>query len=130
MIENQRPYADDADKAVSKVLDFLRLWASFQFPRLLRAMSRIQAYLLRRAKLNPGDYEAFASQVEHHFLDPTLVALDEYGIPIQLARKLSRWISPDGDLDVVLERLKSLNLDELPLEPFEYEFLYDTQRYL
>jgi hypothetical protein len=36
----------------------------------------------------PGDYDAYASQVEHLYMDPTLMALDEYGIPIQLAIKL------------------------------------------
>lgn len=130
LIENQIPYSDNPDKAVSKVLDFLRLWASFQFPRLLRALSRIQAYILRRAGKDPGDYEAFASQVENLFMDPTLIALDEYGIPIQLARKLAPQLKPNGDLDEVLARLKALPLDEMELHPFEHEILRDAQSYL
>ena len=130
LILGQLAFSDSADEAVTKVLDFLRLWANLHFPRLLRALDHIQKDVLGRLNLPTGDYEGYASEVENLYLDPTLIALDEYGIPLQLARKLAPFLRPQGDLDEVLSRLKSLDLDLIDLEPFEHEILSDAQRYL
>jgi hypothetical protein len=35
-----------------------------------------------------GNYECFAGQIENWFLDPAIMALDEYGIPVQVRSKL------------------------------------------
>src|SRR5690606_25789238 len=52
-IRQERDVQTDPDGAVQSVLDFIRLWATFHFPRLLRAMERIQRHvyegLARRA---------------------------------------------------------------------------------
>ncbi|MBZ0186759.1 MAG: hypothetical protein K8F91_10965, partial [Candidatus Obscuribacterales bacterium] len=130
LIEDQLKYEPDADKAVPAVLDFVRLWAGFHFPRLLRAVDRIQKDIFLRHKLHPGDYSFFAGQVENLFLDPALVALDEYGIPIELSRKLKRYLATNGDLDESLNRLKKLDLSTLRLSSFELELLSDTRSYL
>jgi DEAD/DEAH box helicase/Helicase conserved C-terminal domain len=121
---------DDADAAVTSVLDFTRLWAMFHFPRLLRAVERIQLDVFRRHNLQAGDYSVFASHVENLFLDGALIALDEYGVPIELARKLESRLSTQGDLDATLVLLKSLNLAKLNLSPFEREILQDAQDHL
>ena len=108
----------------------MRLWANIGFPRLLRAVDHIQRYVFASAGLTPGDYEAYASQVESLFHEPTLIALDEYGIPFQLALKIAPELQPLDDLDQVLIRLKGLLLDDLGLLPFEREVLEDACRYL
>lgn len=130
MIQQQMLYDKDADRSVQAILDFLRLWAQFHFPRLLRTIDTIQKDIFSRNELPNGDYEAFATCVEHLFLDPTLVALDEYGIPIQLARKLAPRLQPNGDLDQVLARLKGLAPTNLNVSAFEADLLADAQRYL
>ena len=119
LIAQQLAFEPDPEKSVPNVLDFLRLWAMFHFPRLLRAVGRIQLEVFRQAGLKPGDYSIFAGQVENLFLDPAVVALDEYGIPIELGRRLESVLQPEGNLDVALERLTTLNLDSLELDPFE-----------
>jgi hypothetical protein len=118
------------DDAVQQTLDFLRLWATFSFPRFLRAIDLIQRDVLNRQGLPTGNYEAYAKKVESLFLDPAIVALDEYGIPLELAKKLHHYIHSDGDLDATLEALKTLQLEKLSLSAFERELILDTQEYL
>ena len=111
---------------MQSVLDFLRLWANFNFPRLLRLLDRIQKDLFRRAGMPPGDYEYFANKVENYFLDPGIVALDEYGIPLEVA-KLHRNLVSDGNLDGTLEKLRQLDVEKPSLSAFEKALVLDAQ---
>jgi len=63
--------APSPDEAVETVLDFLRQWAGFEFPRLLMALHRIQRHVFTELKRPPGNYEVFAARVEGMFM-PTL----------------------------------------------------------
>lgn len=121
-------YSHDADKAVAQVLDFLRLWANFHFPQLLRALDRIQKDVFRRLRRQSGDYGLYASKIENRFVDPPLVALEEYGIPLEVARKLRRYLLPYDDLDGALQRLRSLSLDNTNLTGFEKALVRDAQK--
>ncbi|MBS1956610.1 MAG: DEAD/DEAH box helicase [Cyanobacteria bacterium SZAS-4] len=118
------------DRAVTDVLDFIRMWAMYHFPRLLRAVDRIQQDVFARFNLRTGDYSSFATKVENLFVDSSLIALDEYGVPLELARKLETRLSTNGDLDATLVILKSLNLAKLNLTRFEFELLKDAQEHL
>jgi hypothetical protein len=77
-----------------------------------------------------GDYTFYASKIENFFLDPAIVALDEYGIPIQLGRKLESYLSPDGNLDLALQNLATLDASSLDLSSFEHELLINAQNSL
>ena len=129
-LQKDLEYYKDPDEAVPKTLDFFRLWASFHFPRLLRAVGRIQAEVFSRYELSPGNYDYFAGQVENFFLDPSIVALDEYGIPIQTAIKLERYLNTEGDLDVALSNLAVLDVSKIPLSQFEIDLISDAQESL
>ncbi len=120
----------EIDEVVQSVLDFLRLWAQHHFPRHLMALSRIQQDIFDKAGLQSGNYESYAKSVENLFLDPAIVALDEYGIPIELARKLEGYLKPDSDIDMALMNLKHLNPDRIGLSEFEVELIKDAQLYL
>lgn len=105
------------DDVVEDTLDFLRSWAaSFAFPRYLLTIDRIQKAVFSKVRRPAGDYSFFAGQVENWFLNPALMALDEYGIPIQVSHKLQHLLLPqgEGNLDAVLDRLRRLNVDVLP----------------
>ncbi|GAA5506702.1 DEAD/DEAH box helicase [Novipirellula caenicola] len=121
---------DEPDVAVQKVLDFLRLWANFHLPRLLRTISLIQEDVLEREGLETGNYFWFAAQVENYFVDAGLVALEEFGVPIQTALQLENEIAAEGDLDATLENLKDLDVDILPISEFEKELLEDSISHL
>jgi hypothetical protein len=96
MIRSQLEFIGDPDETVQRVLDFLRLWANFHFPRLLRALDVIQKDVFARAGYDSGEFEYFARSVENYFLEPEIVALEEYGIPIEVARKLRRVLESQG----------------------------------
>ena len=87
------------DEAVERVLQFDRNWAGFDFPRYLMAVSRIQAEVLGQSDHEVGDYSFFASQVENHFEPAELTAMDEFGIPVQVGRKIVELVASDGELD-------------------------------
>lgn len=128
LVEKQLPYCNnDPDQAVRVVLDFQRLWAMFHFPRLLRAIGRIQEVVFAKRGLPVGSYEYFASLVEHLCLSPAIVALEEYGIPLPLGRKLEHYVGKLDDLDVALAQIRSLDLDKLALSEFERTLLEDAR---
>lgn len=125
LIERTLPYAgDNPDRAVQSVLDFSRLWATFHFPRLLRVIDRIQREIMGRLGKRTGNYEYFASALESLFMDRAVFALDEYGIPLELARRLEDALEPKGDLDVALRKLQSLKIETL--HPFEQALVAET----
>ena len=126
LIIEKLKWEKDPDEAVQQTLDFLRLWAMFHFPKLLKALDNVQRDVFRRNKLPTGNYEALGGLVENLYLDPALIAIDEYGIPLEIARKLQSRIASGGDLDVTLEKLKSLRAEELKLTSFEEELLFDS----
>lgn len=115
-----------ADDAAEGVLVFLRLWASFHFPRLLRVLGKIQLDVFTRLGLPTGQYDQFATLIENQFFDPALMALDEYGLPNEIAKKLERLLVPNTGLDSALERIKNLDIDRLDLSRFEKRILTDT----
>ena len=118
------------DEKVETILNFVRHWATFHFPRLLMAIDLIQKDVFTRNQLIPGDYKAYAESVENLFLSPALVALDEYGIPLQLAIKLSSKLDLETSLDEALSIIKRINVNEYELHPFEREILEDVTQFI
>jgi hypothetical protein len=119
-----------ADEAVEEVLDFLRYWATYHFPRFLMALHRIQTEILTKEGFPSGDYTTFAAQVENLFSPPGLVALDEYGVPLQIGLKLNQRLSDTRSLDAALRSLKELDINKLDLDPFEWELLNDAKAFI
>lgn len=131
LIDNELSRSEsDPNEAVEGVLDFVRNWAGFHFPRYLACLDRVQKSVFGGVGLGVGDYAYFGGQVENLFLDPTLLALEEYGVPLQVSRKIEHVLAPDGDLDGVLSRVRTLDIAGLDLDEFESRLLNDTQQYL
>lgn len=126
--KNQVQDVHELDKLIKDICQFVRSIAGYSFPVRLRALDRIQGEVFGRLGYEPGDYSAYAARVEGLFLDSPLVALDEYGIPPELAEKLRNQLRPDGDLDDVLSRLKTINTDGLGLSAFEAELVSYAQK--
>ena len=134
LIEQQLGYAQKQgipiDQVVLDVLTFQRNGLLFGFPRYLRVVDDIQRVVLPRRGFPHGDYRLFAAAAEGGFLPNPLAALDEYGLPHEVARKLSDALVPrnaDDSLDAVLARLKSLPADQPVLEEFEIELLREAK---
>lgn len=118
--------AASADEAVERVLEFDRTWASFELPRLLRAFSDVRSHVL----MQPGNYAFYASQVENLFRRPFQVALEEFGLPLQISDKIAPAIGPVDTIDEALTRIRDLRPERLDLDPFEAELLADCQSVL
>lgn len=132
LIANQVAYAErkgyDPDDSILAVLKFLRRGLTFEAPRWLRAVDAIQHELLPQIGVPAGDYEPYIARLENLFLPPPLAALDEYGVPIELTRKLSPLLAGAGEeLDAVLARLSSLDGDAIDLDAFERLLLRSAQ---
>ncbi len=112
LIEEALAYKPDekVDIIISRILDFRRLWANFHFPRLLRTIESIVNSVQRsRAANSLCDYSAYSIMVENYFYDSSLVALEEYGLPIEVSSKFESSLSFEGDLDKTLFALKKMN---------------------
>lgn len=120
----------DIDDAVESVLDFLRQWPMHRFGKLAMTVDRIRNALASKEGYPVGDMSFYVTRVENLFLDADLIALDEYGIPIQLAEKLKNSLGSDGNLDKTLEKLKKLDITLLKLNNFEIGILRDAQNYI
>jgi hypothetical protein len=111
---------DDADEALEEFLEFVRQWISFRAPRLMGAVGRIQDEVLRRHGRRPGDYRFFCGQLESLFMNPVVMALEEYGIPLQLAERLVPALGNPTTLDEALEALAMRRASDLQrLSAFE-----------
>ena len=116
----------DPSERVENALEFLRNWASFHFPKALTALDRIQEEIFGGFGMNVGSYSAFAVRLENQMLPPGLAALDEYGLPVQVALRVEKYLPVDGGIDEVLDGLKTLAVEELELESFEKELLREV----
>ena len=68
----------------------------------------------------------FATRLENQFLPAGVAALDEYGLPVQVARKISQRLGDPESLDEALTQLRTIAKDErLKLSDFERSLLWD-----
>lgn len=118
-----------ADISIEKTLGFIRHWAQFHFPRLAMTVCRIQNDVANKLNLVKADYSFYCGQVENLFLDSALIALDEYGLPLPLAEKLSNKLETES-IDVAIDSLSRLDLSELDLNSFETSLLEDVKKYI
>jgi hypothetical protein len=126
-VDFRRSRGETVDAAVLDVLTFYRSGLTFGFPKYLRVLDRIQREVLGRHGLPFGDFRQYAGATEAAFQSPLLMALDEYGIPLELGRQLSSYlIRGDTTFDDVLDRLRQI--DPRRYRGFEAELLEEAQR--
>lgn len=117
--------------AVEGALSFLRNYVGYTFGRHLMAVSRVQADILTRSKrARPGDYTLLAARAESLFMPAGLYALDEYGVPAEIAAKLMRSTGPIEDVDQGLRMLATIDLNGIDLMPFERNLIDNVRRSL
>lgn len=125
----QRRVVRTGDEVVLEVLTFIRNGVGFGVPRYLRVIDAIQREVLDREGVASGDLRPYAAALEGLFLRQPLSALDEYGLPPEVAARLDRQLIPrgaDASLDDVLQRLRGLRPDAL--QGFEGRLLREAQR--
>ncbi len=103
---------------------------TFKFPRALLAIENIQRDVIQEVGRHDfGDYSAYAHKVENLFLPASLAALDEKGIPLQVAYKLKGVVNEEWNLDQTLTYIKGLDLNRIQLEIFERELFEEAKKY-
>lgn len=118
-----------ADDAVENTLEFIRQWPTYRFPKLAMGVCRIQSFVAeRQGRSRLASYSFYVGQVESLFSDPALMALDEYGLPFPLAKKLELRLASDGSLDGALRKLALMRPERLQLTPFEMQILDDVKQ--
>ena len=120
----------EPSEACARNLRFLRTWVQFAFPRYLRVLDAIQEEIFERKGRRPGNYAVFAARLEACFYAPYVMALEEYGVPMQLGDRLSKVIGHRLDLDKALKALKELRPEDMKLHAFERELLAETRKFL
>ena len=115
---------DDADESLESFLEFARQWVSFKAPRLMGAVGFIQAEVLARLGIRPGDYAFFCGQPESLFMNPVITALEEYGVPLQLGERLIPILGHPETLDGALNALAKRRARDIPtLSTFERQLI-------
>lgn len=111
---------DEVSRKVDEAMKIVRNILIFKFPQDLMVLSSIQAELSQRLEIATGDFGYFAETVENMYLPPLLVALEEYGLPLPIGRKIQGYLSPFYDLNDVLDQLRAFDTDSAgDLSPFE-----------
>lgn len=126
MIQREIDNGNHPDKGIEEILDFIRNWAGFKIPKYLRALNGIQKHILGNLGYETSDLSIYADRVENMFMPPSVMALEEYGLPHQITLKIADKLSLNDGLDVVLEQLKSLPLGQIDLSDFEIEMLEEV----
>lgn len=112
LVTNQYKYRrdrEDGSDVVASMLSFQRNWMGFTIPSLLRVTQRIYNEVACSLGETQANYEYYISQVENLFLDPGLLELDEYGLPLPLALRFSEMgMISHPDIAVVIESFISL----------------------
>ncbi|MBK3778053.1 DEAD/DEAH box helicase [Azospirillum brasilense] len=115
-------------EVVRHCLSFIRNFICHKFPQHAVAIGRIKDYVIHNYEDSEGgSLQDFAGRAESMFMDPILVSLEEYGLPIQIAKKLERYLMPENDLDAVLERLRGFVPVSTEFSDFEIEIINDVK---
>jgi hypothetical protein len=112
-----------ATEAIEGALEFVRQWPGHYFGLYLGTVDRIQREVFEKLGLSPGDYRPFIARTQGLFLPGPLALLEEYGIPVQTAERLVRWLPVTEGLDEVLRALRGLQLPKPGLMEFELEMV-------
>ncbi len=97
----------ETDEALENFLEFARQWLSFKAPRIMGAVGKIQDEVLSRNRVRPGNYKYFCGQMESLFMNPVIGALEEYGVPLQLAERVVVQLGSPSKLDDALSKLEA-----------------------
>lgn len=119
--------AGDVDSKIEDALGFIRQWPQYRAPKLFGALNRIQSEIFTRLGMHPGNYDYYMAVLESLGRSPVIMALDEYGIPFQLGERLWKALDSPDDLDMALERIRSVKVEELNLTEFEKRLIVELQ---
>jgi len=114
---------DPINSAIELAFDIQRHWINYQFPRYLMSLGDIANDIFRKNDLPLCDYSFFASLVECYFMSPYVIPMDEYGLPIQISKKIGDMIKISSNMDDALEQLHNFIPSQDSFSNIEIEFI-------
>lgn len=114
------------DDAVLRNFDFRRKILGHYYPVIINAINNIQEYVFTKFGYKAGNYKAFILRVESLNVTPSLMTLEEYGIPISISLKANKiWKVKDSDsFDEAIDKIKSCSFsDDFKLSELELKIL-------
>lgn len=119
------------DDAIQAVFNFKKNLINYNLPKIIYAISDIQELIFKRFSYPFGDYKSFASTLENFYFPPAVNSLEEFGIPIQITKKiLSNHNFEDMNVDQYITKLKAISMRNLTyLTEFEARILKHALSY-
>lgn len=119
------------DDAIQAVFNFKKNLVNYNLPKIIYAISDIQELIFKRFSYPSGDYKSFASTLENFYFPPAVNSLEEFGIPIQITKKiLANNNFDDMNVDQYLIKLKAISMTNLTyLTDFETRILKHALSY-
>ncbi len=119
------------DDAIQNVFSFKKKLVNYNLPKIIYAISDIQELIFKRFSYSFGDYKSFASTLENFYFPPAVNSLEEFGIPIQITKKiLENHNFDDMNIDQYITELKTISIIKLTyLTDFENRILKEALSY-
>lgn len=119
------------DDAIQAVFNFKKNLINYNLPKIIYAISDIQELIFKRFSYPFGDYKSFATTLENFYFPPAVNSLEEFGIPIQITKKiLANYDFDDMNVDEYIMKLKSISMKNLTyLTEFEQRILKHALSY-
>ena len=121
---------DSINCAIELAFDIQRHWINYQFPRYLMSLGDIANDIFRKNNLPLCDYSYFASLVECYFMAPYVIPMDEYGLPIQISKKIGDMIEISSNMDDALKQLSNFSPMQEQFSSIECEFIEEFKEYI
>lgn len=121
---------DEINKAIEEEVNFIKYWPQYHFPIYLKNLQNIANEIFENNQLPTIDYSFFSTQLECLFSNPNFNILEEYGLPLQISKKIEAVFNNTENLDEILNRLKKLNIDNIQLSNFEKEIVLNVKNYI
>ena len=131
IIEAENAQTPEAvNSAIELAFDIQRHWINYLFPRYLMSLGDIANDIFKKNNLPLCDYSYFASLVECYFMSPSVIPMDEYGLPIQISKRIGDIINISPDMDEALKQLSNFTPTQELFSDIEREFIEEFKAYI
>ena len=131
IIEAENAQTPEAvNSAIELAFDIQRHWINYLFPRYLMSLGDIANDIFKKNNLPLCDYSYFASLVECYFMSPYVIPMDEYGLPIQISKRIGDIINISPDMDEALKQLSNFTPTQELFSDIEREFIEEFKAYI